>query len=212
MIWLDDHQMTKIFLIRGRKFSHVFLIQNLRVKFWKIFFSITSTEQNHLLVYDKTDVFDQNILLHPRHLHFFVSTRPEYSIASLTPPFLCTYSTRIFYRILDISISTYLLDQNTLAHLFLRINLTKIFLRTLDTSFSTYLLNQNILAHPWHLHFFVPTRPEYSIASLTPPFIRIYSTRIFYRILDISISTYLLDQNILSHPRDLHFYVSTGLY
>ena len=36
-------------------------------------------------------------------------------------------------------------------------------------------------------------------ASLTSPFLRIYSTKIFLHISDITISTYLLDQNILAH-------------
>ena len=194
-------------------------------------------------------LLDQNIPSHPRQLHFFVSTRPEYSFASSTPPFslylleprtfyrilwqlnffistwprifyrildtffLCIYSTRIFYRILDKSISSYLLDQKysiaSSTTQFLRIYSTEVFYRILDTSISSYLLDQNILSHPRHLHFFVPTRPEYSIASSTPQFLRIYSTTIFFCIPDISISTYLLDQNIPSHPQQLHFYISS---
>ena len=65
-----------------------------------------------------------------------------------------------------------------------------------------YLLNQNILAHPWHLHFYVhvPAQRKYSCAHLIPPFLRIYLTIIFFLNLDYSISTYLLDHNILAHP------------
>ena len=158
-------------------------------------------------------LLDRNILSHPRHLYFFVSTQPEYSIATSTPPFLRIYSTKIFYCILDTSSSSYVLNQNVLSHPrhlyffistrpkysiasstppLLCINSTRIFHRILDK-----------------LHFFVSTQPEYSIASLTPPFLRIYSTKIFVCIRDSSIFTYQVDQNILSHPRHLHFYVST---
>ena len=137
------------------------------------------------------------------HLHFYVSTRPKYSIASSTHPFLRTYLTRIFSRILETNISSDLLDQNILSdprHLnffvstwpeysigsstpqFLRIYSTRIFYRILDTSISSDLLDQNILSDPRHLNFFVSTRPEYSIASLTPPSLCINSTKIFVRI------------------------------
>ena len=69
------------------------------------------------------------------------------------------------------------------------------------TSISTYPLDQNIRAHPRHLNFYVPTRPKYSCASLTPPFLRTYSTKIFLCTLNSYISTYmyLLNQNILAH-------------
>ena len=175
-------------------------------------------------------LLDWNILLHPWHLNFFVSTGQEYSIASSTPPFLHTYSTRIFNRILDTSITSYLLDRSILLHPrqlhffvstlpkysfasstppFLRTYSTRIFYRVLNTSISTYLLDQNIFSYPWHINFNVSTRPEYSIASSTTPFLRIYSTRIFHRILDTSISTYQLDQNIRLHPWHLNFYVSS---
>ena len=80
-----------------------------------------------------------------------------------------------------------------------------------DVLISTYLLDQNILAHPWHLHFYVPTRPKYSCAPLIPPFLRTCTclTNILLHTLNSSISTYLLDHNILAHPRFLHFYVPT---
>ena len=211
---------------------------------------------------------DQNNRAHSQHFHFYISSWPEYSFASSTPPpFLRIYLTRIFHRILDASISTYLLDQNirlrpwylhfylssgpefsiasSTPH-FLPINLTKIFFPTPDISISTYLLDQDIHSHPWHLHFYVSTRPKYSCPSLTPqclrtyltkiflahprfphfyvhipaqpkyscahlipPFLWIYSTIIFLLTLDSSISSNLLDHNILAHPRFLHFYVST---
>ena len=175
-------------------------------------------------------LLDRNILSHPWHLHFFVSTRPEYSIASSTIPFLCIYSTRIFYRILDTSISSHLFDQNNISHHrqihffvstrpeysigsstppFLCTFSTRTFYRILENSISLYLLDRNIPLHPRHLLFFVSTRPEYSIATSTNPFLRIYSTRIFYRILDTSIFSHLLDRSILSHPWHLHFYGST---
>ena len=79
------------------------------------------------------------------------------------------------------------------------------------TSISTYPLDQNICAHPRHLNFYVSTRPKYSCASLTPPFLRTYSTKIFLRTLDsyMSMYMYLLNQNILAHNWFLHFYVST---
>ena len=83
----------------------------------------------------------------------------------LVHPFLRIYWTVIFLRILDTSISMYLLDSNILAHPFLRIYSTAIFLRILDSSISTYLLDSNILAH-----------------SSTIPFLRIYSTVLFLRI------------------------------
>ena len=92
---------------------------------------------------------------------------------------------------------------------FLRTHSTEIFLRIPDIWISTYLLDQNILAHPWHLHFYVPSRPKYSCALSIPTFLRTCtsSTKIFLRTLDSSISTYQLDHNILAHPRFLHFYV-----
>ena len=114
------------------------------------------------------------------HLHFYVPTRPKYSCASLTFEFLRIYSTKIFLRIPDTSISTYLLDQNILAH-------------------SRFL----------HFYVHVPPQPKYSCAHLIPPFLRINSTIIFLLTLDSSISTYHLDHNILAHPRFLNFYVST---
>ena len=148
---------------------------------------------------------DCNILAHPCHFHFYVSTRPK---------------------------STHLLEQNILAHprflhfyihelarpkysctpsipQFLGIYLTERFLLILDTSISTYLLDRNILAHPQHLHFYASTRPKDSCASLTPPFLRICSKKIFLCTLDTSISMYLLDQNIPAYPRHLHFFEST---
>ena len=142
----------------------------------------------------------------PQVRKYLRSIRIQYSCASLTPPFLRIYSTLLFLRILDNSISTYLLDSKILAHPFLRIYSTVIFLRILDTSISMYLLDSNILAHP---------------------FLRIYLTVIFLRILNTSISTYLLDSSIVAHssttpflriystvlflriPGHLHFYVST---
>ena len=84
------------------------------------------------------------------HLHIYVPTRPKYLCASPTFEFL-------------------------------RISSTKIFFLIPDTSISTYLLDQNILAHPRFLHFYihVPPQPKYSCAHLIPPFLRIYSTKIF---------------------------------
>ena len=191
-------------------------------------------------------LLDQTILSHPRHLPFFISTRPGYSIASSTPPFLRIYLTRIFYCILNNSISLYLLNRNILSdpwHVnayvstrpeysiassttpILRINSTRIFDRIVDNSISTYQLDHNIRSHPWHIHFYiylldqyilshpqhinfyVPTRPKYSCASPTFEFLCIYSTKIFLRIPDTSISTYLHDQNIIAHPWFFHFYV-----
>ena len=52
----------------------------------------------------------------PKYHHFYVYTRPLYSFASLTTQFLCFYLTRIFHRIRNNSISTYLLDQNIPLH------------------------------------------------------------------------------------------------
>ena len=193
----------------------------LRIYLTEVFFCILHTSNSLYLL-------NQNILSHPWHRHFFVSTGHN-SIASLTPPFLCIYSTKIFYRILDTSISLFLLDRNIVSHPrhlqffvstqpkyslpsltppFLHIYWTQ-FYCILDTSISLYLLDRNILSHPRHLHFFVSTRPKYCIASLAPQFLCIYSTRIFFLILDTSISSYLLDQNIPLHPWHLHFYVST---
>ena len=121
-------------------------------------------------------------LVHSESLHFYVLTWPKYSCASLTFEFL-------------------------------RIYLTKIFLSIPDTSISTYLLDQNIHAHPWfrQIYVHVPAQLKYSCAHSIPPFLRIYSTKIFMRTLGSAISTYmyLLNQNILAHTRFLHFYVST---
>ena len=211
-------------------FLHIYLTKHsfgsvtppfLHINSTKIFFCIIDISISAYLL-------DQNIPSHPWHLHFFASTRPEYSIVSSTPQFLRIYSTRIIHRIPDTSISLYLLDQNNPSHprhlhffvptwpewsvasltpQFLRFFSTEIFYRILDTSISSYLLDQNIQLHPRQFHFFVSTRPEYSIASSTPPFLRIFSTRIIYRIIDKFISLYLLDQNILSDPRHLHFFV-----
>ena len=103
---------------------------------------------------------------------------------------------------------------------------TKIFLLILDTSIPPYQLDQLILAHLWHFHFYVFTWQTYSCASsitskkflpasLAPPFPNISNT--FLHILDnstsmnlldqnTSISTNLLDQNILEDPWHLYFY------
>ena len=59
------------------------------------------------------------------------------------------------------------------------------------------------------VHFYVSTRTKYSCPPTTPTFLCIYSTKIFLHIPDISISTYLLDQNILLHPWHVNFYVSS---
>ena len=110
---------------------------------------------------------DQNILSHPQQLNFFVSTRPKYSIASSTSPFLHIYSTRIFAHILNTSISSH------------------------------QELDRSILLHARKVNFFVSTRPKHSFSSSTTPFDRIHLTTIFNRILYTSISSYLLNQNIL---------------
>ena len=150
---------------------------------------------------------DRNILAHPWHLNFYVPTRPKYSCAYLTPPFLCIFLTDIFLCPWHLNFYVPTWPKYSCAYL--------------TPPFSTYLLDRNTLAHPWHLNFYVPTRPKYSCAYLTPPFLgttqpqyscasltpqglRSYSTKIF-----ISISTYLLDRNILAHPQHLHFYVSS---
>ena len=171
---------------------------------------------------------DQSILAHPQHLHLYVSTRPKYSCASSTSPSLRVYSAKTFFLSLDTLNSTYLLHQNIRAH---ASHLNKIFVHIPVRFISTYLLGQNILAHPWHLNFYVPTWSKYSCAPLILPFLctctcsNKYSCApsipLFlgiYRpnhswpltLLNSSISTYLLDHNILAHPRFLHFYVSTG--
>ena len=166
---------------------------------------------------------DQNILLHLWHLHFYVSTGPKYSCASSKPQFLRSHPWHLYFYIsiqsknifshlwhLHFYVSTqpkYSIASSTPQYL--RIYLTEIFYRILNTSISLYLLDQNEQSHPWQLNFFVSTRPKYSIASSTPQFLCIYLTRIFYRILNISISSYLLNRSILLHPRQLHFFVST---
>ena len=221
---LVHHQHDNFYVSAWPKHSFASLTCTLlHIYLTKIFFCICDTSismyQLDKIFYRILDnsissyLLDQNILSHPRHHNFFVSTRPEYSIASSTPQFLRillnrnnlshpwhlkffrVYLTRIFYRILNTSPSLYLLDRNIY--------------RIPDTSISSDLLHQNIPSHPWHLHSLVSTRPEYSIASLTPPFLLIYSTTIFYWILDTSIALYLLNQNIPSHPWHLHFYVTT---
>ena len=159
--------------------------QFLHITSTKIFFRISITMY----------LINQNILACGWHFHFNISTEPKYSFASLTSPFLRVYLTKIFFRIPDTSISMYILDQ--------------IFFCILDITISTCQLDQNILVHPWHLHFYVCTQANYSFASSTSPFLHVYSTKIIFRIPDTSISTYLLNQCILSHPQHLHFYVST---
>ena len=172
------------------------------------FLRIYTTTIFNRIIYYYTSIssylLDQNILLDPLHLNFFVSTQPKYSFASSTTPFLRIYSTTIFFRILDTSISLYLLDQNILSHprhlnfyvstrpqcsfvsltnQFLRIYLTRIFHCILNNSISTYLLDQNIPSHPWHLHLYVSTRPKYSFQSVTPQFLHIKCTKIFFLML-----------------------------
>ena len=183
-----------------------------------MFYRINSTK--NILSLSSTPPFlriysTRSILSHPWHLHFFTSTRPKYSLASVTPSFLRINSTKIFFCILDTSISTYQLNQNILSHPW-------------HFNFFVSTRPDNILSYPWHINFYVSTRPEYSIASSTTTFLCFYSSRIFYRILDTSISivstrpkysyriratppflSYLLDQNNPSHPRHLHFFVST---
>ena len=172
------------------------------------------------------------LVVHRQHIHFYISTRPKYSFSSLTSPFLHDNSTKTFFRIHDTSISMYQLDQNIFLnpqHLnfyvttlpkysvayvtppFLCINSTKIFFCILNNSLSTYQLDRNILSHPWHLHLYVSTRPKYSFASLTSPFIHVHWAKIFFRIRDTSISLYQLDQKNLLHPQHLNIYVSTHL-
>ena len=164
-------------------------------------YSCTSLPPQILLI-NSTKIFvhildkSTNILLHPWHLHFYVSTRPKYSCASSTPTFQLTSLAKIFLLILDTSISTYLLDQLILVHPW-------------HIHISTYLLDQNILVHPRHLNFNESYGLKYSFPSLTPPFLHIYSTKIFLHILKTSISTYQFDQNILAHPVHLNFYVFT---
>ena len=107
-------------------------------------------------------LLDQNILSHPRHLHFNVSTRPEYSLASSTTQFLRIYSTKVFFRILDTSISSYQLDQSILLHprhlhFFISTRPKHSSIASTSTRYLLYLLDQNILSHPLHLHFFVST-------------------------------------------------------
>ena len=163
--------MTSIstYMSSGPKYSFASLIpQILRIYSKKIFFCISIS----------TYCVNQDILSHPWHHNFYVSTWPIYSFASLTPPFLHINSTKILFCIPYISISTYQLDQN-------------------------------ILAHPIHLCFYLSSWPKYSFVSLTPPSLHINWTKIFFHILNTtSISMYLLNQNILSHPGHLHFYVS----
>ena len=79
--------------------------------------------------------------------------------------------------------------------------LTKIFLFIPNAHFQFYVSSwPNILAHPKHFHFYASTQPTYSCASLTPPFQRIYLTKIFWH-LRFYMSTlrifsmYLLAQN-----------------
>ena len=57
--------------------------------------------------------------------------------------------------------------------------------------------------------FYLSIRPQCSCASPTRPFLRIYLSKIFLHIPETYIFTYLLNHNILAHPRLLHFYVST---
>ena len=66
-----------------------------------------------------------------------------------------------------------------------------------DTSISMYQLDQKNFTHLWHLNLYVSTQPKYSCASLTPQFLRIYLTKIFLCISDITISMYLLDKIFL---------------
>ena len=117
-------------------------------------------------------------LAHPRHFHFYVSTRPKYSCATLTPYFYV--STWSKYSCASLTTQ------------FLFIYSTKIFLRIPNTSISMYLLDQNVLAHLWHLNSYISAQPKYSCTSLTPPFLQIYSTKI-----------------LLLHLWHLHFYIST---
>ena len=155
---------------------------------------------------------DQNILAHPWHLnkHSFAPLTPsflrinsfKYSCSSWTPPFLLMliYLTNLFFRIPDTFIAT------------------------------TNLLNHNILAHPQHLHFYVSTQPYYSCPPVDPPFLHTYSTKPQFlrsntppNCTHASLTTpFLLNyltkillcasstpqQNLLSHPWHLHFYVS----
>ena len=196
----------------------------LRINWTKIFLRIIKTTIS-TCIYS-----NQNIRLHPWHLYFYVSTRPRYSFASVTPPFLRINLTEIFYRILDTSISSYQLDRNlsrsstspflciystrifSLASStppFLRIYSTEAFYCILDKSISLYLLDRNILSHPQHLHFFVSTRPEYSIASSDTSISSYLLDQNILRILETSICSYVLDRNIQSHPLTLHRIYST---
>ena len=192
-------------------------------------YSLASSTSPFLCV----NLTSQDILSHPWHLHFYLSTWPKYSCPSSTPQFLRSYSTKIFFAYpwhLNFYVST---QPNypfpSLTSTFLSVYSTKKFFCIPETSISTYILDQNVLLHPRHLHFYLFTWPKYSCASPTPTFLRIYLTKIFLRIPDTSISmylltqnifvhpchlpsTYLFDQNILAHPGQLNFYASWILW
>ena len=132
-----------------------------------------------------------------------MSTRTNHSVCCTR--ILCIYSVIIFLLTLDTSVSTYLLDQNVLSHPrhlhfyvstwpFLRMTW---YLRIYST-ISPYLLDR---FYVWH-DIYVSTRPFLRIYSTVSTYLlhrfyvwHIYSTELFFRIHDTSISTYLLDHN-----------------
>jgi hypothetical protein len=61
-------------------------------------------------------LLDQNILAHPLSIKFYIPTWQKYSSAPSFFQSLHTYLTKIFKRTLFLSNSTYLLDEDILAH------------------------------------------------------------------------------------------------
>ena len=128
---------------------------------------------------------------------------------SWTKPFLRTYTTHIFFRILDIPFYLSTRPYDILDHPWHTIYTYQLdtycstFFRILEIPLLRIYSTINILSHPRQNHFYVPTRlndillyPRHSISTYllnhnyscspwTKPFLRTYSTMIFFRILDI---------------------------
>ena len=195
----------------------------LRIYSTKIFLCIPDTSIS-------MNLLNQNILVHLWFLYFYVQVpaQPKYFCAPSIPPILLIYLTiiflltltssismylldHIFLLTLNSSISTYLLNHDILLHHHhIHFYVPKYSFASLTPQFLLiYSSDQNFLSHHHQLHFYLSTWPESSFASSTCLFLIIYSTKIFFLIITTFISTYLLSQNILAHPRHDHFYLST---
>ena len=144
------------------------------IPFLRICLTNASFHATYLRIYSTI-----NILSHPGQNHFYVSTQHMYSFVSSTfhstyrldrkysfspwtKPFLRTYSTHLFFCILDIPFYVSTRPYDMLAHPWQTI--------------SMYLLNTYIVSYPRISFSSYLLNHKYSFSPWTKPCLRIYST------------------------------------